>query len=178
MNLYFYRHSILHTLRIYLIGFMGSGKSALGRQLSGLLQTGFADLDEIFEERYHISILNFFEKYSEESFRKIERDLLLETCLLDNTVIATGGGTPCFYDNMDFIRKNGISVYLRMTSSELAGRLKFVKKKRPLLKDLDPGKFDEWVLQQLRTREVFYLQATHIFKPVQESLADLVLKLK
>lgn len=157
---------------------MGSGKSALGRQLAGLLQAGFLDLDEMFEERYHICIYDFFAKYDEGNFRRIERELLLETADFGNMVISTGGGTPCFYDNMKFIRDNGISVYLRMTSGELAERLKIVRKKRPLLKDLSSDAFEEWISVQLKIREEFYNQATHVFYPLKEDIHELAFKLK
>ncbi|MEI7491084.1 MAG: shikimate kinase [Bacteroidota bacterium] len=164
-------------MKTYLIGFMGSGKSALGRQLAGLMNTAFLDLDEMFEERYHISIFDFFEKYDEDKFRLIEKELLFETAGLTNTVISTGGGTACFYDNMKFIRENGVSVYLRMTSGELAMRLKNVRKKRPLLKDLPPEGLEAWISSQLLSREVYYNQATHVFYPLQQDIRELVLKL-
>ncbi len=157
---------------------MGSGKSTLGKHLSKLLGSGYTDLDDVFEERYHLRVYDFFDKYGEENFRKIERDLLLETASLDNVVVSTGGGTPCFFDNMEFIRDNGISVYLRMTSRELASRLKNVKKKRPLLKELAPEGLEEWISMQLLKREPFYLQANHIFHPFKEDVRDLALKLK
>jgi len=157
---------------------MGSGKSALGRQLSILLDAGFLDLDEEFEERYHIRIYDFFEKYGEENFRKIERELLLETARLENFIISTGGGTPCFYNNMDFIKENGISVYLRMTSGELADRLKSVRKKRPLIKNLPPDELEDWISSQLKIREKYYLKATHVFYPLTEDISELAIKLR
>jgi len=157
---------------------MGSGKSSLGRHLSRLLGTAYTDLDDVFEERYHIKIYDFFEKYGEENFRKIEKDILIETTLTDNLVVSTGGGTPCFFDNMEFITKNGVSVYLRMTSRELASRLKNVKKKRPLLKELSPEGLEEWISAQLLSREPFYLRANYIFHPFTEDIRDLALKLK
>jgi len=164
-------------LNTYLIGFMGSGKSALGKQLANLLHSNFVDMDELFEQRYHLSIYDFFGKYGEDNFRKIERELLLETINLENTVISTGGGTPCFYDNMSFIRDNGISVYLRMTSGELTQRLKTVKKKRPLIKEMPAESLEEWISVQLTYRETYYLQANFIFYPLTEDIRDLALRL-
>ena len=142
-----------------------------------MLKAGFSDIDELFEARYHVSINDFFEKYGETTFRDIERELLLETARLENTIISTGGGTPCSKDNMNFIRNNGISVYLRMTSGELKVRLLNVRKKRPLLKDLEADMLEEWIKSQLQIREVFYLQATHIFYPLTEDIRDLAIKL-
>lgn len=166
------------VLRIYLIGYMGSGKSALGRQLAALLGTDFLDLDDLFEERYHLSIYDFFEKYGEDNFRKIESELLFGTSDIENVVISTGGGTPCFFDNMDFIVGHGISVYLRMTSRELAGRLMHVRRKRPLLKNLEPDKFEEWITEQLRVREVFYMKASHLYYPQKEDITELAFRLR
>lgn len=179
MLIFVYLHlSKTHGLRIYLIGYMGSGKSALGREFAALLGSDFLDLDDLFEERYHVSIYDFFEKYGEDNFRKIERELLFETSALDNIVISTGGGTPCYFDNIDFILKHGICVYLRMTARELAGRLMHVRKKRPLLKDLEPDKFEEWISEQLRIRERCYMKASYIFYPLTEDISELVFKLK
>jgi len=94
------------AVRVYLIGYMGSGKSRTGGEVAAKMDWRFTDMDDLFEEKYRISVLDFFEKYDENSFRNIERKLLHETILEDNMIIATGGGTPCFFDNMDFINNN------------------------------------------------------------------------
>ena len=157
---------------------MGSGKSSLGRQLSDLMNLGFLDLDEMFEEKFRISIFDFFEKYGEEQFRKIERDLLMGTSGFDQVVISTGGGTACFQDNMTFITGSGKSVYIRMTAEELAERLESIKKKRPLLKGLDQEDLKDWVRTQLERREKFYLLADFIFHPLKDDLKWLAEVLK
>ncbi|HNY02278.1 MAG TPA: shikimate kinase [Bacteroidales bacterium] len=146
-------------MRIYLIGYMASGKSNLGSQLAERLGFQFVDLDDLFEERYRISVGDFFKKYDEPAFRRIERSLLLETTTLDRIVIATGGGTPCHFDNMDVIRRAGLSVYLRWDVSILALRLVLVKRKRPLLKDVDPAALEARIKRDLQVREPIYLQA-------------------
>jgi len=156
---------------------MGSGKSGLGRKLAGILGFDFADLDEMFEERYRISVIDFFEKYGEEYFRKMERALLFETTEMRNTVISTGGGTPCFQDNMEVIRKSGTSVYLRYSAAELTERLVHIKKQRPLLKGIDTAGLGDWISAHLKDREKFYLQADYIFYPPGDDLSDLALKL-
>jgi shikimate kinase len=122
----------------------------------------FIDLDYLFEERYRISVLDFFEKYDEGVFRKIEQTLLNETVDLEDVVISTGGGTPCFYNNMDVIRNSGLSVYLRWKVPSLVYRLKMVKRKRPLLKDIPPADLEGKVVAQLSEREFYYNQADYI----------------
>jgi shikimate kinase len=166
-------------MRLYLIGYMGSGKSRTGREAASKLNFLFTDLDDLFEERYKISVLDFFEKYDENSFRKIERSLLQETALEDDMVIATGGGTPCFFDNMDFINKHGISIYLKPDFSQLVNRLKIVRKKRPLLKDLKMENFADYIRHQLAEREVFYTKADYILEDGDisaENILDLLSK--
>lgn len=155
---------ISSKMKIYLIGYMASGKTRFGKALS--TQTGypFFDLDELFEERYRITVFDFFEKYKEESFRKIEQELLLETMNYQDAVIATGGGTPCFFNNMEFIKQNGISIYLKLDLLMLVNRLASVKKKRPLLKDKTNEELELFIRAQMAEREIFYQQADYIIE--------------
>ncbi len=146
-------------MRIYLIGYMASGKSNLGRLLAEKLHVQFIDLDYLFEERYKISVLDFFEKYDEHAFRTIERSLLVETTRIEDAVISTGGGTPCFFDNMEIIKRAGTSIYLNWELPALLARLKMVKRKRPLLKNIPPGDLAMNVAAQLLERSYFYNQA-------------------
>ncbi len=164
-------------MKIYLVGYMASGKSKLGKELSGMTGLSFIDLDEVFEERYRIGIIDFFDKYGDTAFRQIEHQLLLETEFLDNTIIATGGGTPCSEENIRFIKKHGVSIYIRMDVADLANRLKSVKRKRPLLKNVPLDNLEQFIGNQIEEREPYYLQADHIITgPVDdlEPLADLI----
>ena len=164
-------------MKIYLIGYMASGKSKLGKKLSGMTGLSFIDLDEVFEERYRIGIVDFFDKYGDTAFRQIEHKLLLETEFLDDTIIATGGGTPCSEDNIRFIKEHGVSIYIRMNVSDLVGRLKSVKRKRPLLKNVPLDDLEQFIRKQIEEREPYYLQADHIITgPVDDlkPLADLI----
>jgi shikimate kinase len=140
---------------------MASGKSNLGRQLAEKLGFSFIDLDYVFEERFRISVLDFFEKYDEAGFRKIEQSLLHETTTFNNVVISTGGGTPCYFDNMHLIKKSGISLYLHWTIPTLVERLKHVKRKRPLLKDIPAEELQDKVTKHLTEREFYYNQADY-----------------
>jgi shikimate kinase len=146
-------------MRVYLIGYMASGKTRMGQELSALTGYPFIDTDELFEERYKISILDFFERYNEDSFRKIEKDLLLETLKYKDAIIATGGGTPCFYHNMEIIKRNGISIYLKLDLIPLVDRLLVIRKKRPLLKNKTTIELESFIRTQLAEREPFYSQA-------------------
>jgi len=164
-------------MKIYLLGYMASGKSKLGKEISGLTGLSFWDLDEVFEERYRIGIVDFFEKYGEEAFRQIEYQLLTETEKLENTIIATGGGTPCSEENMEFIKSQGVSIYIRMDTKELYSRLKNVKKKRPMIKDVPTTGLENFIIEQLKVREPFYLRADYIIdgpSPDMNKMVDLI----
>jgi shikimate kinase len=156
-------------MNFYILGYMASGKSKLAKDLSTMTGLSSIDLDEVFEERYKIGIVDFFEKYGDKSFRRIERQLLVETASLENTIIATGGGTACTDENIKFIKANGISIYIRMNPKDLFNRLKSVRKKRPLIKNVPVDSLEEFVKSQLAEREPFYMQADHIIsRPVEE----------
>ena len=155
----YYFFSYFYPVRIYLIGYMAAGKSNLGKALAGSLGLDFTDTDDMFEERYRVSVSDFFDKYDEEAFRRIERALLIETTRFEDQVISTGGGTPCFFDNMDIILNAGFSVYLRWEVPALIGRLKTVRRKRPLLKDIPHPDLEITVKDHLASRETIYNRA-------------------
>ena len=150
-------------MRVYLIGYMASGKSWLGKELALSMAYKFIDLDEEFETRYRLSILDFFEKYGEPLFRKTEELILRETTSIDQVIISTGGGAPCHSESMDFILSSGLSIYLRMSVEDLVKRISTIKKQRPLLKNVSAGNMDVFVRDQLAEREKFYLRANHVF---------------
>ena len=138
---------------IILVGYMGSGKTTVGRQLALALGRTFYDLDWYIEMRYHRTVAQLFEERGEEGFRELERNMLHEAAEFEDIVLSCGGGTPCFFDNMDYIRSVGESVYLKATPEKV---------ERPLLK----GKSEEELLDFIRTsleqREPFYLKAEHV----------------
>lgn len=119
-------------MRIYLIGYMGAGKTTLAKKLANDLSYDFIDLDEIFENQYKIYISDFFTRYGEELFRKIESELLKKTASYDNCVVATGGGAPCFFDNMDWMNNNGVTVFVNVSPKTAADRIFHSKHKRPI----------------------------------------------
>lgn len=164
-------------MRIYLIGFMGSGKTALGQKLAGLLQYQFVDLDEVFERQYKITIFDFFHKYGEEVFRKLEQKVLHDSINTDNVVISTGGGTPCFYDNMDFINIHGISIFLSLPMSVTLERLRHSRKPRPMLEDISSDNLVSHLESLMEIRFPYYQKAQITIEEQSMQADQLALKL-
>lgn len=148
-------------MRIFLVGFMGSGKTTMGRKLAGYLGYLFIDLDKILEDEAGMSIAEFFKRNGEEAFREFERRMLQSSTFNDNTVIATGGGAPCFFDNMEWMNKNGATVYLMVPPKGLVDRLKH-STDRPLIKGLNEEEMLKFISGKLEEREPFYKQATYV----------------
>jgi len=146
-------------MKIYLIGFMGCGKSTVGKRLAARCGFSFADTDQLFEIKHNMSIENYFKQYGEESFREEETAVLEETFLLENTVIATGGGMPCYCDNIDIMLSHGICIYLEMSAKALFNRLKNSKLERPLLQS---DNLLETIQNLLSQREPYYQKANII----------------
>jgi shikimate kinase len=144
---------------IYLIGFMGSGKSTLGRHLARHLGWDFIDLDDLFEEKFRTSVPLFFKEFGEAGFRDAERATLLDTVNMSKTVIAAGGGTPCYFDNMDVMNSSGITMYLKVSPEELAHRLKISKTIRPLIQGKSGEELIAYIREKLSEREPFYNRA-------------------
>ena len=142
---------------------MGSGKTTLGRALAKALGLTFIDLDNYIELRRCKSINSIFEESGEDGFRTIERNLLHEVCEFEDVVISAGGGTPCFFDNIDYMNLQGTTVYLQVHNERLLERLRIAKSRRPLLKDKNDEEIKVFIEEQLARREQFYLKADHIF---------------
>ena len=120
-------------MKIYLIGYMGCGKSTIGRKLADLMGISFVDLDKYIEERYFKSVPAIFAEEGEERFREKERAALIEVSEFEDVVIGTGGGAPCFFDNMDVMSNKGVTVYIAPDTEVLAARLIKSKTERPLI---------------------------------------------
>jgi len=161
-------------MNIYLVGYMGSGKSTIGKLLAHRLNFAQLDLDDYFEETYKISVMNFFAKYDEAAFRGIETKLLEQTFGLENYVISTGGGTPCFNNNMELINENGVSVYIRMHPKSLFTRLKNAKRPRPRTFLLDDESLISRIDEDMLVREKFYKQASIEIKGENADINTLV----
>lgn len=138
---------------------MGSGKSTVGRGLAKALGLSFIDMDTFIEERNHKTIPAIFAEEGEEAFRKLEQKALFELSSFEEVVIATGGGAPCFFNNMDLIKQTGRSVYLKGSPRIIAERLRQSKIERPLIKGKSEAELVAFIDETLRKREEWYLQA-------------------
>lgn len=150
-------------MNIFLIGYMYSGKTTIGHQLARALDCPFYDTDQLFEERFRTTIPCFFQRYGEEAFRQLERQVLHGTEQLGPAVIATGGGTPCHFDNMEWINAHGISVYCDTSFEVLLSRAAISRKARPILASKTPEERHAFMQLQLAERHPFYQQARITF---------------
>ena len=148
--------------RIILVGYMGSGKTTVGKALSKETGMMFYDLDWYIESRMHKSISQIFAEKGEEGFRKIEYNMLHEVAEFEDVIISCGGGTPCFFDNMDYLNQQGDVIYLKATPEVLYKHLLMAKIERPLLKDKTPDELIAYITGHLKEREPFYQKAKHI----------------
>ncbi len=154
-------------MRIFLTGYMGSGKSTLGKRLAKRLDYDFFDLDDYFEQKYKTSITLFFERFGEEHFRRLEHETLLEVINnYSNIVLACGGGTPCYYNNINLMNQHGFTLYLKLSATALASRLSNspFRYKRPMLKGLSRKELLAKVTSQLMEREIYYNQSQLIIE--------------
>jgi shikimate kinase len=153
---------------------MGSGKSTLGHEFARRLRTRFVDMDQELERRHQISITQIFEQYGEEQFRKWEADLLLHLSKEENLVVATGGGLPCFLNNMEILNKSGLTIYLKLPPDIIFARLAKRRETRPLISNYNDEELEAFIQLSLEKREPFYLQAQHIVDASSISVQDLL----
>ena len=151
-------------MRIYLTGFMGSGKSHVGQALAELIQFPFVDLDAVIEQAEQQAISNIFETRGEDAFRRLEQEHLQRTIRQTDVVVATGGGTVCFYDNLRWIKQYGMLIYLDAPVAILTERLKSETQHRPLLAKLSSDELPIYIEEKLRNRRAFYEQADVIYE--------------
>jgi len=151
-------------MRIFLIGFMGCGKTTLGKKLAKHLNYTFIDLDSYIEKTTNKTITEIFENKGEKKFRIVEKENLMEVCKKDNLVIATGGGTPCFFDNMQKILDNGKAIYLKMEIEDLLERLETEKSQRPLIENKSAKELENFIRNKLSEREYFYKKSNYILQ--------------
>ena len=157
--------------RIFLIGFMGAGKTSIGKKLSVKMKCSFVDLDRFIERRYHKTIHRIFDEKGEEVFREIEHKALREVAEFEDVVISTGGGTPCFHQNMMYMNEKGITVYLKASNDTLINRIKLNISARPLLQDFTDDGLNRFVEETISKRKVFYEQAKIVFSTEEQNIS-------
>ena len=147
--------------RIILIGYMGAGKTTIGKALSKELGVVFYDLDWYIESRMRKTVSEIFAERGEEGFRKIEYNMLHEVAEFEDVIISCGGGTPCFFDNMDYLNQQGQVVYLKADPEVLYKHLMMAKTERPLIKGKSHDELLTFIREQLEKREPFYSKARY-----------------
>jgi shikimate kinase len=148
---------------IYLLGFMGSGKSYFGKLISERFNLQYLDLDQFIEDFVQLSIPQIFNTIGEGGFREKEANLLRKTIYFNQYIISCGGGTPCFHDNMKWIKEHGISIYLKTTEELLYQRLNNQKSGRPLINSMTDDELRNYISLKIIEREKFYMEADYIF---------------
>jgi shikimate kinase len=162
-------------MKIFFIGFMGSGKTHWGKQVSEKLHIPFFDLDEQIISHEGKSITEIFSENGEEYFRILEKDILhIISESHENFVMACGGGTPCYYNNIDFMNKSGTSIWINTPIDALFQRLIKEKETRPLIKNLTSEQLKRFIIKKFSDRKIYYEQADIIVdeEPVLEKLVE------
>lgn len=168
-------------MKLFLIGYMGCGKSSLGRKLAKAADFRFVDMDSMIEQREGASVSDIFAYASEEYFRRVERNIIEEIAQVqESLIISTGGGVPTWEDNMERINSIGESFYLRRTARQIASRLSpHGRYKRPKLRGLNDEELVEFMTRNMAEREPYYMQATHVVDcsdKSDESLVEYILE--
>lgn len=164
-------------MRIFLTGYMGCGKSTIGRKVAALMGINFIDLDKFIEERNFKSVPDIFAQEGELAFREKERQALMEVSQFEDIVVGTGGGAPCFFDNMQLMNDAGITIYLAPDNDILAYRLLKSKTERPLIAGKSREDLLEFIETALQKRAPFYEQSKIVIRGVNDVQPEEVLKL-
>lgn len=148
--------------RIIIVGYMGAGKTTVGKALAKETGLQFYDLDWYIEGRMRKTVPQIFAERGEDGFRLVERNLLHEAAEFEDVVLSCGGGTPCFFDNIDYMNSQGDTVYLKADPDVLYAHLRMGKVRRPLLENKTPDEMKSFIREQLARREEYYLKAKHV----------------
>jgi len=165
-------------MRVFFIGIMGCGKTTWSRKLAAHLGYDFIDLDHLLEEQVGTTIAEYFSTHGEEAFRILEAEVLRQTPYTNNTVVSTGGGLPCFFDNMQWMNTHGKTVYIQLSPKTLVDRLERGKAKRPLLRDKNGDELLAFITEKLAEREPFYQQARYTADGIKLSVDYLEMLIK
>lgn len=158
---------------IFIIGYMGAGKTTLGKMIADRLHHRFLDLDEMIEISTGYNVNTMFEKFGEQAFRQRERDILFSHLDDIDTVIATGGGTPCFWNNMERMNQSGITIFIDTPYETIKERLAGKFQNRPLFRDIPQENLSEFILKHMAARRVFYEASAIVVKSENIDMEDL-----
>lgn len=161
-------------MRIYLIGYMGSGKTTLGNKLAGVLGLAFIDLDKYLEERNYKTVPQLFAEFGEDGFRQREKKALEEVSEITDVVVATGGGAPCFFDNIERMNNTGITVFLDIPTAELAERLMKSKTDRPLIRGKSKDELTILIEDMMQKRRPYYEKAKVHIRSSEDILKNIL----
>ena len=150
-------------IRIFLTGYMGAGKTTLGKAFARQLKLEFIDLDWYIEERFHKTIPQLFAERGEDGFRQLERNMLHEAGEFEDVVISVGGGTPCFFDNMEYMNRQGMTVFLDVNADVLFRRLRVATQQRPILQGKTEEELRGFIDKALESRLPHYRKAKYTF---------------
>lgn len=148
--------------RIFLLGYMGAGKTTLGKALAKEMNLPFVDLDWHIEGRYHKTVQELFAEKGEAGFRELEKQMLHEVAEFEDVIISVGGGTPCFFDNMEFMNSKGSTVFLNAGVDVLFRRLRVATQSRPLLRGKSDEELKSFITQALANRKEHYRKAVYV----------------
>ncbi len=160
------------TERIFLIGFMGSGKSSIGERLAQRMDWQFVDTDRLIEATHHTTISQIFAQQGEPAFRAIEREVLAQLLQQRHIVVATGGGMACRQENIEKMNATGTTIYLQASAENLAIWLKPERQNRPLIANQSDDQLHQYIAKTLLQREKFYQQATFTIRVDQNYTTD------
>ena len=165
-------------MKVFLLGFMGVGKTTIGKQLAKLMNYSFFDTDFEIEKFTQKSISELFEEDGEDFFRTKETEILMSFLTIPDAIISVGGGTPCFNNNMQWMNENGITIFLNADPAFIYHRLIHAKKPRPLINFFSPDELKEFIELKLQEREFYYQQSKILqllpLKNVEELLDKLI----
>jgi len=162
-------------MKIFLIGFMGSGKTHWGRQLSAKLELPFYDLDTVIVEKEHRTVADIFEESGEEYFRYQEKEMLESiSAEKESFILSCGGGTPCFFNNIEFMKKNGKVIWLNTSVDILKQRLLKERQTRPLIREVNDEELRRYIVKKLSERRMYYQQADVTVSEESTNLEELI----
>lgn len=165
-------------MKIFLIGFMGSGKTHWGKLLSAKLQLPFSDLDTVIVEKEKKTVSEIFSEKGEEYFRYQEKEVLEEIVKeQESFILSCGGGTPCFFNNIEFMKKNGKVVWLNTSIDVLQKRLLRERMSRPLIREIGDAELKRYIIRKLSERKMYYEQADIMVNEENITLEQLIVML-